>query len=89
MSFDHFHFAERGWLWLAVLGPLLLLALQRYSARARERQLARVASPHFVGELTRSHSPARRLVKRSPFGAKPPRRNLRDEETATSAKLGD
>ena len=63
MHFDHFHFAERGWLWLAVLGPLLLLALQRYSARARERQLARVASPHFVGELTRSHSPVRRLVK--------------------------
>ena len=63
MHFDHFHFAERGWLWLTVLGPLLLLTLQRYSARAREQQLARVASPHFMGELTRSHSPGRRLVK--------------------------
>ncbi len=63
MNFAHPHFAEPRWLWLAVLGPLLLLALQRYSAAARQRQLARVASPHFLGELTRSHSPGRRAVK--------------------------
>lgn len=63
MNFTHPHFAEPRWLWLAVLAPLLLLALQRYSARARLQQLARVASLHFVAELTRSHSPARRAVK--------------------------
>jgi len=63
MNFTHPHFAEPRWLWLAVLAPLLLLVLQRYSARARQQQLARVASPHFVGELTRSHSPVRRAIK--------------------------
>jgi Ca-activated chloride channel family protein len=59
----HPHFAEPRWLWLAVLAPLLLILLQRYSAWARRRQLAQVAAPEFVGELTRSHSPARRLIK--------------------------
>ncbi len=63
MTFTHLHFAEPRWLWLAVFGPLLLLLLQRYSARARQAQLARVASAHFLGELTRSHSPVRRVVK--------------------------
>jgi Ca-activated chloride channel homolog len=57
------HFAEPQWLWLAVLGPLLLAALQRYSAWARRRQLARIAAPEFLAELTRSHSPVRRAVK--------------------------
>lgn len=63
MNFAHPHFESAPWLWLAVLGPVLLLWLQRYAARARRRQLARVASPHFVAELTRSHSSARRGVK--------------------------
>ncbi len=63
MTFAHPHFAEPRWLWLAVLGPLLLLALQRYSAWARRKQLAKLASPHFVEDLTRSHSPARRAIK--------------------------
>ena len=63
MSLANPHFAEPQWLLLAVLGPLLLLALQRYSAWARRRQLARVAAPEFVAELTRSHSPARRVLK--------------------------
>ena len=63
MHFTHPHFAEPRWLWLAVLAPLLLLALQRYSAGARQRQLSRMASPHFLSELTRSHSPARRAIK--------------------------
>jgi Ca-activated chloride channel homolog len=57
------HFAEPRWLWLAVLGPLLLLALQRYSAWARRRQLAQVAAPEFIAVLTRSHSPVRRALK--------------------------
>src|SRR5690349_17050883 len=57
------HFAEPRWLWLAVLGPLLLVALQIYAARARRGQLTRIAAPEVVANLTRSHSPARRAVK--------------------------
>jgi Ca-activated chloride channel homolog len=63
MNFANPHFAEPRWLWLAVLAPLLLAALQSYSAWARRRQLAQLAAPHFVEELTRSYSPARRAVK--------------------------
>ena len=63
MNFAHPHFAEPRWLWLAVLGPLALIALQRYSAWARHRQLAQLAAPEFVAELTRSHSPIRRAIK--------------------------
>ncbi len=63
MNFAHPHFAEPRWLWLAVLGPLALLVLQRYSAWARRRQLAQLAAPQFLTELTRSHSPARRAIK--------------------------
>ena len=62
-SFIHPHFAEPSWLWLAVAGPLALVVLHRYAAWARTRQLARLASPEFLKELTRSHSPARRAVK--------------------------
>jgi Ca-activated chloride channel homolog len=57
------HFAEPRWLWLAILGPLLLLVLQRYSSWARGRQLAQVAAPRFVEELTRSRSRVRRGLK--------------------------
>lgn len=57
------HFAEPRWLWLAAIGPVLLIALQVYAARARRRQLAQIAAPDFVANLTRSHSPVRRLVK--------------------------
>lgn len=63
MSFANPHFAEPQWLWLAVLGPLALLALQRYSAWQRRRQLAQMAAPHFVADLTRTHSPVRRAIK--------------------------
>jgi Ca-activated chloride channel family protein len=63
MNLAHPHFAEPHWLWLAFAGPLLLFALQRYSAWMRHRQLSRVASAHFLSELTRSHSPFRREVK--------------------------
>jgi len=63
MNFAHPHFAEPHWLWLAVVGPLSLLALQRYSGWARRKQLAQLAAPQFVDELTRSRSPARRAVK--------------------------
>jgi Ca-activated chloride channel homolog len=63
MSFANPHFAEPRWLWLAVLGPLVLVALQRYSAWARRKQLAQIAAPHFVEELTRSYSPLRRGLK--------------------------
>jgi len=51
------------WLWLAVLAPLLLIALQRYSSLDAQTAACRIASPVFLDELTRSHSPARRAVK--------------------------
>jgi Ca-activated chloride channel family protein len=57
------HFAEPRWLWLALLGPVLLLILQRYSSWARKQQLAKLAASQFIPELTRSHSRARRAVK--------------------------
>jgi Ca-activated chloride channel family protein len=57
------HFAEPRWLLLAFLGPLLLLALQVYSSIARKRQLAQIASPTFLQQLTESHSPLRRGFK--------------------------
>ena len=63
MNFVHPHFAEPRWFWLAVLGPVVVAALQGYSAWARRKQLARIAAPHFVEELTRTHSPARRAAK--------------------------
>jgi Ca-activated chloride channel family protein len=63
MSFADFHFAEPRWLWLAAVAPLLLAWLQTRSARARRAQLARMATPHFVQQLTASHSPARRRLK--------------------------
>lgn len=63
MDFAQPHFAEPRWLWLAVLGPVALLALQYYAARARQRQLALIATPDFVANLTRSHSPVRRVLK--------------------------
>ncbi|PWU20332.1 MAG: hypothetical protein C5B50_04250 [Verrucomicrobia bacterium] len=63
MNFTHPHFAEPHWLWLAFVGPLLLLALQLYSARARRRQLSQIAAPQLLESLTRSHSPARRMIK--------------------------
>jgi Ca-activated chloride channel family protein len=65
MNFANPHFAEPHWLWLAVLGPLMLIALQRYSAWARRKQLAQIAAPHFLEELTRSVSPARRALKQA------------------------
>lgn len=57
------HFAEPAWLWLAVLGPIVLFALHRYAAWQRRRHLAQLASPHFLDELTRSHSRLRRHAK--------------------------
>jgi Ca-activated chloride channel family protein len=61
--FSDFHFAEPRWLWLAAVAPVLLALLHRHAANARREQLARMASPHFVRELTASHSPARRRFK--------------------------
>jgi Ca-activated chloride channel family protein len=51
------------WLWVAVLGPILLFALQRYSAVMRRRNLAAVAAPEFLTRLTSSRSRARRTLK--------------------------
>jgi Ca-activated chloride channel family protein len=63
MNLSHPHFAEPQWLWLALLGPLALLLLQRYSGWMRQKQLSQIAAPQFMVVLTRSHSPARRLLK--------------------------
>lgn len=63
MNIAHPHFAEPRWLWLAALGPLALILLQRYSSWMRKRQLGAIAAPVFVEELTRSHSAARRALK--------------------------
>ena len=63
MDFTNPHFEEPRWLVLAVAGPLLLALLQRHAGKVRQRQLSEVASPRFIGELTASHSPARRGFK--------------------------
>jgi len=62
-SFANPHFAEPHWLWLAVLGPLVLVGLQRYSAWQRARQLAQIAAPELIGALTASYSPLRQVLK--------------------------
>jgi len=63
MNIADFHFAEPRWLWLAVAAPVLLAWLHRHAATARREQLARMASPYFLKELTVSHSPGRRRFK--------------------------
>jgi Ca-activated chloride channel homolog len=63
MDFRHPHFAEPGWLWLALLSPVCVLLLHRYAAFARARQLGRFAAPGMLADLLRSHSPARRTIK--------------------------
>jgi Ca-activated chloride channel homolog len=65
MDWTNPHFAEPQWLLLAVFGPLALLALQAWSARERKRQLAMMAAPEFMADLTRSHSQIRRTIKNS------------------------
>ena len=63
MNFANPHFAEPRWLWPAALAVLCLLALQRYAAWARRRQIAQFAAPRFAADLTPAHSPARRALK--------------------------
>ncbi len=63
MNLAHPHFAEPQWLWLAVLGPLVLIALQRYAATARKNDLRRMVASAFLERLTHSHSIFRRVFK--------------------------
>ncbi len=63
MNFAGFHLVEPRWLGLAAVAPLLLALLQWRAARKRREQLAKLASPQFIGDLTASHSPARRRLK--------------------------
>lgn len=65
MSFANPHFADPRWLWLAVLGPVLALALFLRAAHLRRRQLAVLAAPHLLDGLLASHSPGRRLLKQA------------------------
>lgn len=65
MNLAHPHFADPDWLWLAFFGPVALLVLHQYSAWRRRQQLAQIASPEFLAELTRSHSRVRRALKNS------------------------
>ncbi|MFO1488940.1 MAG: VWA domain-containing protein [Verrucomicrobiota bacterium] len=63
MDFSHPHFEAPHWLALAVIAPVCLLLLFRYATKRRQEQLGQLASPRFVAELSRSHSPARRAFK--------------------------
>jgi Ca-activated chloride channel family protein len=63
MDFAQPHFEAPRWLWLAVVAPVLLAWLQWRAAAKRKSQLAQIASPRFVEELTASHSPSRRALK--------------------------
>jgi Ca-activated chloride channel family protein len=63
MDFSQPHFETPGWLWLAVVAPLLLAWLHHRAAVKRKLQLSQIASPRFVEELTASHSPTRRRFK--------------------------
>ena len=63
MNFADFHFAEPRWLWLTAIAPILLAFLFLRAAKQRRAQLAKMASSHFVEQLTASHSPARRNFK--------------------------
>jgi Ca-activated chloride channel family protein len=63
MNFSQPHFEAPLWLWLAVVAPLLLAWLHHRAAVKRKLQLAQIASPRFVQDLTASHSPARRRFK--------------------------
>jgi len=65
MDFSQPHFEAPRWLWLAVVAPALLAWLNHRAAARRKGQLAQIASPRFVGELTAAHSPARRRLKNS------------------------
>lgn len=68
MDFTHPHFAEPHWLWLAGLAPLAWAGLCLHAARARRRQLARVAAPELLPSLLGAHSPARRSLKHGLLG---------------------
>ncbi len=63
MNFSGFQFAEPRWLWLAIIAPVLLVWLHWRASVKRREQLAKIASPNFVEQLTASHSPARRHFK--------------------------
>ena len=63
MDFSQPHFEAPAWLWLAAAAPLLLAWLQHRAELKRKSQLARLAAPRFIAELTASHSPGRRHFK--------------------------
>lgn len=69
MDFANPHFAEPHWLTLGLLGALCLIALHRYAARARRKQLSLVVQDISHAALLRSHSPSRRMLKNTLLAA--------------------
>lgn len=63
MDLSNLHLEEPSWLWLAAAVLALVVVLFRRASIARRRQLAQIASPRFLAELTASHSAARRTIK--------------------------
>ncbi len=58
-----FHFSDPNWLWLAGLGPLVLVAWHLRTAAKRRRLMNSMVSATQRGWLATSHSPARRQFK--------------------------
>jgi Ca-activated chloride channel family protein len=63
MDFRNPHFAEPGWLWLALWAPLTLFALQQYATVARRRLARRWVGRRFQPGLRQSLSLTRRRLK--------------------------
>jgi Ca-activated chloride channel family protein len=65
MDFTNPHFAEPRWLWLAILACAALIALHRYAAWSRRRDLRLLAGSEITHRLLHSHSPRKRLIKQT------------------------
>jgi len=49
MNLAHPHFAEPRWLWLAALGPLVLIFLHRYAAWSARPPIGAIGGASFSG----------------------------------------
>ena len=95
MDFTHPHFAEPGWLWLAVLAPGGVVLLHRYAAWAGKKQIALFAAPELLGGNVAVAQPWSRVVKNVSAGAGGGRHRLgagasaMGETTEVSQALGE